>query len=277
MIDIAVLSSYPLLSQIVEKGERSEHKGTEFILEELTDSVIIPLPKVFGVDLSITKAVVVMWIASAILIALFAFAFRRRSLVPHGLANFLEMVIVFLYKDVFTPYLGEHARRFAPFLLTLFFFILVNNLLGLVPPNFKATANISVTSGLSVITFIVVIGSGIKRHGLKGYAAHFFPKGIPWFVLVILAPIEVLGLVTRHAVLAVRLFANMFAGDMVLLTMIGFIFLFESYAIAPFSLLGAVAVGCLKFSSMSFRRMFLLSCQRCSSASPFNRNRLWWR
>jgi F-type H+-transporting ATPase subunit a len=65
-------------------------------------------------------------------------------------------------------------------------------------------------------------------------------------VLVILAPIEVLGLVTRHAVLAVRLFANMFAGDMVLLTMIGFIFLFESYAIAPFSLLGAVAVGLLE-------------------------------
>jgi F-type H+-transporting ATPase subunit a len=151
-------------------------KGTEFILEELTDSVIIPLPKVFGVDLSITKAVVVMWIASAILIALFAFAFRRRSLVPHGLANFLEMVIVFLYKDVFTPYLGEHARRFAPFLLTLFFFILVNNLLGLVPPNFKATANISVTSGLSVITFIVVIGSGIKGHGLKGMPPTFFPK-----------------------------------------------------------------------------------------------------
>lgn len=133
-----------------------------------------------------------------------------------------------------------------PFWLTLFFFILVNNLLGLVPPNFKATANISVTFGLAIMTFFVVIGSGIKQHGLKGYAAHFFPKDIPWFVLVILVPVEILGLITRHVVLAIRLFANMFAGDLVLFTMIGFIFFFKSFTIVPLSLVGAVAVSLLE-------------------------------
>lgn len=246
MMKVAVLNLLHWGNQVVDESEQAGHKGAEFILEELGNPVIIQLPEIFGIDLSITKAVIVMWIASAILVTLFVFAFRKRSLVPHGMANFLEMIIVFLHKDVFKPYLGEHARRFTPFLLTLFFFILINNLLGLAPPNFKPTANISVTSGLAIVTFVVVIGSGIKQHGIKGYAANFFPKGIPWFVLIILVPVEILGLITRHVVLAIRLFANMFAGDVVLFTIIGFIFLFQSFAIAPLSLAGAVAVNLLE-------------------------------
>ena len=107
-------------------------------------------------------------------------------------------------------------------------------------------ANISVTSGLAIVTFVVVIGSGIKQHGIKGYAANFFPKGIPWFVLVILVPVEILGLITRHVVIAIRLFANMFAGDVVLFTIIGSIFFFKSFAVAPLSLAGAVAVNLLE-------------------------------
>jgi len=245
-MNVAVLNLLPWVSQVAEESEQAEYKGAEFILKELGNPVIIPIPEFFGIDLSITKAIIVMWVASAILVTFFAFAFLRRGLVPHGLANFLEMIIDFLHKDVFKPYLGEHALRFAPFLLTLFFFILVNNLLGLVPPNFKATANISVTSGLAIMTFFVVIGSGIKQHGIKGYVAHFFPKGIPWFVLVILVPVEILGLITKHVVLAIRLFANMFAGDVMLFTMIGFIFFFKSFAVAPLSLAGAVAVNLLE-------------------------------
>ncbi|MFQ6114144.1 MAG: F0F1 ATP synthase subunit A [bacterium] len=125
-------------------------------------------------------------------------------------------------------------------------FILVNNLLGLVPPNFKATANISVTSGLALITFFVVIGTGIKQHGLRGYAAQYFPKGVPWFVLAVLVPAEILGLLTKHLALAIRLFANMFAGDVVLFAMIGFIFIFKSLAVAPLSVGGALAVNLLE-------------------------------
>jgi F-type H+-transporting ATPase subunit a len=233
-------------SGMVQESEEAGHQGSDFILEELTNPVMIPLPKIFGIDFSITKAVIVMWIVSVLIITMFALAFRKRRLVPQGLANFLEMIVVFLQEDVFKPYLGEHARRFTPFLLTLFFFILVNNLMGLVPPNFKATANISVTSGLALITFFVVVGSGIKQHGLRGYAAQYFPKGVPWFVLVVLVPAEILGLFTKHLALAIRLFANMFAGDVVLFTMIGFIFIFKSLAMAPLSVAGALAVDVLE-------------------------------
>lgn len=246
MFNIIMLNFFYWAYQTAGEAEKNEQKSAEFILDELSNPVVIPLPKVFGLDLSITKAVIVMWIASAIIIAVFALAFRQRRLVPHGMASFLEMIIVFLQDDVFKPYLGEHARRFAPFLLTLFFFILVNNLMGLVPPNFKATANISVTSALALITFFMVIGSGIKQHGVKGYLAHFFPKGVPWFVLVVLVPAEILGLFTKHFALAIRLFANMFAGDVVLFAMIGFIFIFKSFAIAPLSLAGALAVQLLE-------------------------------
>jgi F-type H+-transporting ATPase subunit a len=246
MTNVAALSFLNWGSGIMEEGEEAGHQGSEYILEELSNPVIITLPKVFGIDFSITKAVIVMWIVSVLITAIFVLAFRKRRLVPHGLANFLEMIIVFLQEDVFKPYLGEHARRFTPFLLTMFFFILVNNLMGLVPPNFKATANISVTSALALITFSVVIGSGIKQHGLKGYAAQYFPKGVPWFVLVVLVPAEILGMFTKHLALAIRLFANMFAGDVVLFAMISFIFIFKSFAVAPLSVAGALAVDVLE-------------------------------
>jgi F-type H+-transporting ATPase subunit a len=232
--------------QVVEEAEKAEHSGAEFILEELGNPVIFPLPKVFGIDFSITKAVLMMWISAAIIVAVFTLTFRTRRLVPRGFANFLEAIIVFLHEDVFRPYLGDHARRFSPFLLTIFFFVLVNNLMGLIPPNFKATANISVTSGLALITFFVVLGAGIREHGLRGYAAKYIPEDVPWFVLVVLVPAEILGLFTKHLALAIRLFANMFAGDVVLFAMIGFIFIFKSLAVAPFSIAGALAVDLLE-------------------------------
>ncbi len=234
------------MSQTVQEAQPPEHGKAAFILEELADKVIIPLPKILGIDFSITKAVIMMWISAAIIVAVFTLAFRTKKLVPRGLANFLEAIVVFLREDVFRPYLGDHARRFSPFLLTIFFFILVNNLMGLVPPSIKATANISVTSGLALITFFVVVGSGIKQHGLKGYAAQYVPADVPWFVLVVLVPAEVLGLFTKHLALAIRLFANMFAGDVVLFAVLGFIFIFKSLAVAPFSVAGALAVDLLE-------------------------------
>lgn len=136
----------------------SEHGagGVDFIMHHILDAPLIKLPTVFGIDLSITKHVLMMWIAAALLIAVFTIAFRARRLVPRGLANALETIVLYLRDDLFMPSLGHEGRHFAPYLLTAFFFILLCNLLGLVPLVATATGNISVTAGLAILTFIMV-------------------------------------------------------------------------------------------------------------------------
>ena len=219
---------------------------TAFMREELEDEVLVKLPMALGIDFSITKDVLMMLIAALILIVMGYLAARRRELVPRGLQNLVEIFVEGLRKDVFEPFLGEDARRFTPFLLTMFFFILVNNLLGVVPGAAKATANISVTATLAGITFMVVQISGIRQHGLVGYLRHLAPPGLPVLLLPIMIPVELLGMFTKPFALAIRLFANMTAGHIVIAAFIGLIFLSKSWLVAPLSVLGAVGVNLLE-------------------------------
>jgi F-type H+-transporting ATPase subunit a len=149
---------------------------------------------------------------------------------PTGrLWNFLESFVLFIRDEVARPAIGKHdADRFMPFLLTLFFFILVLNLFGMIPFMGSATGALAVTAVFAFITFCVVVGSGMKKMGVVGFLKAQVPHmDLPPWMAAVLVPgiwlIEIFGLLVKHGVLCVRLFANMFAGHLVLAVFAGFI------------------------------------------------------
>lgn len=233
---------------LMKDGEQSgghEALGADFIMHHILDHPVIHL-ELFGFDLSITRHVIMMWIASTILITIMAAAFRKPRMVPSGLANMLESIITYLEAEVIKPYLGHDSRKYAPYLLTAFFFILLCNLLGLVPGGATATGDISVTTGLALLTFIMVQGAGIKNHGLIGYAKGLIPPGLPIFILPIMVPVEIIGLFTKHVALAIRLFANMVAGHVVIFALLMIIFTFQNWAVGGITLAGILFVSLLE-------------------------------
>ena len=171
-----------------------------------------------GIDLSITNAVVMLWIASPLLIILFAIAGRRSKIVPSGYQNFMEVVIQFLRDHLSGEITDEKdAQRWFPLIATLFLFILTCNLLGLVPGSFTATTNINVTVALAILVFVLSQGAGIVRHGPWGYFKTFIPGEIPKWLLPLMLPVEIMSQFAKPFSLAVRLFANMLAGHVVIL------------------------------------------------------------
>jgi F-type H+-transporting ATPase subunit a len=181
-------------------------------------------------DFSITKNVFTMFLAALLLIFIFNAVARgykkNEGKAPSGIQSFFEVFFVFMRDEVTKPMIGEkHYERFQPFVMTLFFFILFCNLLGLVPffpGSANVTGNIAVTLVLAVFTFIVV-----NLNGKKDYWQHiFWMPGIPGWVKIILTPVEILGLFIRPFSLMIRLFANISAGHIIILSLIGLIFLF---------------------------------------------------
>jgi F-type H+-transporting ATPase subunit a len=187
-----------------------------------------------------------MWIASAILIITLTYAFRVPRMVPRGIGNFFESIVAYLHKEVMQPYLGKESLKYAPYLLTAFFFILICNLLGLIPGSATATGNISVTTALALLTFTMVQSAGIKSHGLIGYFRGLIPPGLPWLILPVMIPVEIVGLLTKHVALAIRLFANMVAGHVVIFALLLIIFMFKNWAVGSVVLVGTVFVSALE-------------------------------
>jgi F-type H+-transporting ATPase subunit a len=195
-----------------------------------------------------TKHVIMMWIASALLLLVVLGAARRRSLVPRGLYNFVELLVAFVRNELAVPNIGkENADRFLPYLLTAFFFILFVNLFGLLPFAGTATANINVTVCLALFTFLVTQYAAIRSMGLGGYLGHLtggVPKSL-WPLWIIMIPVEFLGLFTKPFALTVRLFANMVAGHFVILALLGLIFAISVW-VAPVSIGLALAIFMLE-------------------------------
>lgn len=185
---------------------------------------------VFGpVDMSVTRSVVMMWIVAAILIVVFRLAARKaKEPVPRGLRNALEVLVLYIRDEVARKTIPHHADRFVPYLLTIFFFILGCNLFGLVPGMSTATGSISVTAALAILSFLVWQFAGMREYGVGKHFANLLPGGIPWWVKPILLPVEILGMFTKPFALCVRLFANMTAGHVVILSLFAIIFLMKS-------------------------------------------------
>jgi len=201
---------------------------------------------VFGkLDMTPTKHVVMMWIASALLLLAVFGALRKKALVPSGFYNFIEMLVAFVRKEIAIPNIGAHdAGRFLPYLLTAFFFILFVNLFGLLPFSATATANLSVTVCLALFTFLVTQYAAIKAQGIGGYLKHL-TAGVHWGLWIIMVPVEFLGLFTKPFALTVRLFANMVAGHFVILALLGLIYAI-SFWVFPVSVALALAIFMLE-------------------------------
>jgi F-type H+-transporting ATPase subunit a len=198
-------------------------------------------------DASITKHVVFLWVAAVILCVL-AIAVARRStrkLVPTGFGNLVEMIIIFVRDEIVLPNMGAEGVRYVPYLLTTFLFILLMNLLGLVPYGASATGNVNVTAGMAIIAFIMIQVSAIRAQGLGHYLAHL-TGGVHWAMWPIMIPIEILGLFTKPFALCIRLFANMIGGHIVIVSLIGLIFIFKSYIVAAVPIGFAVGINFLE-------------------------------
>ncbi|MEW5798143.1 MAG: F0F1 ATP synthase subunit A [Bacteroidota bacterium] len=201
----------------------------------------------FGIDLSITKHVVFLWLAAVILVVTLSIVARKnqKNKVPKGLGNLIEVFVMFVRDEIVIPNMGKGGLKYLPYLLTNFFFILVMNLLGLIPYGASATGNVSVTAGLAIIAFIMIQLSAIRAQGLRHYLAHL-TGGVHWSLWPIMIPIEVLGLFTKPFALCIRLFANMTGGHIVILALIGLIFVFKSLAVAPISVAFALGIYMLE-------------------------------
>jgi len=216
-------------------------------MEHLQPHVYVPL-KIGGIDISITNAVVAIWVASFLVFVTLILAGRAGRLVPTGLQNFMESLIQFARQVLVVEILGEEGLPWFPFIATLFFFILYCNLLGLIPvfPGFTPTSNIYVTASLAVVVFICTHGAGIARHGIGRYFKNFIPGGMPKGIGGIIMTgfmllIEIISHIARPFSLAVRLFANMTAGHLVILVFISMIFMISAF-ITPVSVVMAVVM-----------------------------------
>ena len=235
--------------------EKSEDTG--WILHHVLDGNYfdfgffkIPLPhfELFGIDLSITRHVMIMWIALIILVLIFRSVSKSysKSKAPKGLANFMEVLVVFVRDEIAKITIGKGYEKFLPYLLTVFFFILTCNFLGLIPGSATPTSNISVTVTLAVISFIVIQVGGMMKNGAWGYFKGLIPHGIPSWLLIIMVPVELLGLFTKPFALAIRLFANMTAGHIVIGALLGLIFILKTYFVIPVSVSFALFIYLLE-------------------------------
>lgn len=207
----------------------------------------------------LTKFMLVEVVVAVLLVVVFVTLARKVAdgKPPRGkLWNLLEMMLLFIRDEVARPAIGRHdADRFLPFIWTIFFFILGVNLFGLLPWFGSATGALGTTGALAAIAFLAVIGTGMHKFGVWGFWKGQVPHmDIPSYMAIFLKPmifgIEVLGLCVKHFILAMRLFANMFAGHLVLAVIMGFIVMTAQsplwYGVMPSSVFGAVALSLLE-------------------------------
>lgn len=197
-------------------------------------------------DFSITKNVVSMLLVSVLMFFMFrslAKSYKKNNNVPTGVGRFLEPLVLFIRDDIAIPNIGEHKyKKYMSFLLTIFFFIWFLNLLGMTPLGVNVTGNIAVTFALALIVFLIT-----NLTANKNYWGHiFWMPGVPTFMKVVLAPIELLGVFIKPFSLMIRLYANMTAGHVVLMSIIGMIFLFKNWIGGPLSFGLAFALSILE-------------------------------
>lgn len=204
---------------------------------EIDDSVTI-------YDISLTRNVVQMFLALTLLVIILIRVAKKYgtgqgiTTAPKGMQNTMETIVNFVNDEVAKPNLGAKANKYLPYLLTVFLFILINNIVGLIPGTANVTGNIAFTFVLSVISFVVILFSSNKH-----YWMHIInPPGVPGWVKIILVPVEILGIFTKPFALMIRLFANMVAGHILIICLISLIFImaalnqYAGWGFSPFSI-----------------------------------------
>ena len=177
---------------------------------------------IFGVQLPLTQFNLMMLIVSTVILFVFILAAHKQT---GRLRTVAEMFVMFVRDDLVLPNLHEKGKKLVPFFCSLFIFILFSNYLGMLPWAKTVTSNISVTAGLALISLFIIVSQSIQNNGFWGFVKTFLPGGVPWWLAPLMFPLEVLSLIIRIFVLAVRLFANMTAGHIILIGLISFIFI----------------------------------------------------
>jgi F-type H+-transporting ATPase subunit a len=259
-------------------------KNVDIITPHITDSHELEVPFIgevelprwaplhvggLTIDLSPTKHVIFLLLAAALCIGiLLPAATSNQRQTAHkgharGFAGAIESIVLYIRNEVILPNVGHHGNAYVPFLLTLFFFILFANLLGLLPYGSTATGNISVTATLALITFVVVEAAGMKAQGPAYIKTIVYwpsdqPLAMKLPMTLIMTPVEIIGKFTKPFALAIRLFANMTAGHVVLLALISLIFTFGSWFVAPAPVLMGVAISMLELF-VAFLQAFIFT------------------
>lgn len=189
-------------------------------------------------DLSVTSLVMFQWIAMILLFLGFWSVSKKYKKnpekAPSGLQNLFETIVLYVRDEIVRPNVTSVslANRLTPYFISLFFFILTMNLMGLIPGGHSPTGNLAVTAGLAITAYFVINGSSIFHQGF-GHWIKEFTGGAPWGIWFIMIPIEILSMFTKPFALTVRLFANMTAGHAVILSLVGLIFLLQTIVIVP--------------------------------------------
>ena len=191
------------------------------VMEHVTD---VPLGhlKVGGLDLGPTKHLVFLGITVVVMLVVLRLALRNYApdRVPRGLAAFVELILVFIRDEIAEKNIGHDGRKYTPLLASFFSFILVSALIGLLPRASTATGNLSVTLALATVSFLATQWAGIRKFGFVHHFTGMIPSGLPWWLIPVMIPVELLGMFARPFALTVRLFANMIAGHMVITTLL---------------------------------------------------------
>lgn len=217
--------------------------AVEFDAEHHPTNAVAPL------DFSITRNVFMMWVSILVLLLIFIGAARRykksEDNVPTGIAGFIEPLVVFVRDEIAKPMIGEKKyKKYMPYLLTVFFFIWINNIFGLIPilNGANLSGNIAFTMTLALFTFIITTFSGNKN-----YWKHiFWMPGVPIPMKIFLMPIELIGIFTKPISLMIRLFANITAGHIIILALMSLIFIFKTVAVAPVSVAFSLFIGIIE-------------------------------
>lgn len=252
------------------EGHGGKFDAGETIIHHVANSSIdeplIHLPRILGIDFSVTKHVFMLWLVAATVFVVITWAVRRYlkqdRLIPTGLMNGIEAIVEFIRDEIVQPNVGKKwVKTWAPLILTLFFFILGANAIGLIPifdvlglldhyvlhssetsfvkhlmhGGTTATGNFNVTAALATITFGAIIVAGSKAHGVVKHWMNLVPHGLAWPIYILLIPIEVMGMFVRPFALTMRLAANMTGGHIAILAILSFVFLFTE--------MGGAAVG----------------------------------
>ncbi|MGM0634682.1 MAG: F0F1 ATP synthase subunit A [Bacteroidota bacterium] len=227
-------------------------EAVAFDEEHLVTNAVKPL------DFSITKNVASMFLTVIVMLVLFlglAKHYKKSKKAPKGFNNILETLVIFVRDEIAKPQIGNKKyAKFMPFLLTVFFFIWITNLLGLLPGAANVTGNISVTVALGLITLILML-----TNGTKDYWKHiFWMPGVPVPVKLLLAPIELIGMFIKPIALMIRLFANITAGHIIVLSLLGLIFILSSAGVAFISVPFALFINVLELL-VAFLQAFIFT------------------
>jgi len=236
----------------------------QFEIHKGLQGPVVPLPGGLSLDLSLSNSVLAMMIAAGLVIAFFTVSTSRAAVVP-GRTQLIAEGIFSYIDDMAAGIIGPESRKFFPYIFSLFLFILSMNMLGLFLA-FTATSQLAVTATLAVMTFLIVLIVGFARNGANMYKL-FVPAGVPWYMLLLVVPIEVISFLLRPVTLALRLFGNMLGGHVALKVFAGFVVSLSAMGAvgivgSVLPLVGVVALTALEFL-VAFLQAFVFAVLTC--------------